>query len=640
MKNNDLRIEKRELHNFNTSDNKLRNFGFLEIPAYQRDYEWGTDNVQNLLADIIDKAKEYKAALYKSIDNLSSNSYKSVLRDELKSDIGVQSSYFGNVVITLSGEPGKRDGIVDGQQRLTTLFLILKWISWNRDSLIVNEKFESAKQALINKLDSTITYLNEDGEKVPNIETKNRRDNSYLSVISSSESANFIFDSSNGNKRIFASKYLKNLRLIDEYFNKIIESDGPEFLFFILWSTLSIELGVTSVQNEARAFDLFEALNSKGLALNQSDLIKNKFFKVLSTDPEYDVEDEWNKFIENLSGKDDSNRVFSDATAFIRAFLIAKTGKYIKKKELFAKISDSIKDRANSKTLLTNISNVALQLSKLITGDSKSDFSLKEKDEISRAMNEMPKIYLPLIVYLIQLENDELLYKSVMWLEKQSFIHFTINDIASKEIDANVHKVIATIEARKKDGENVTWDFVKSIFNSEIFSITLKGAASFDDLVKQIARFDFTSRKKILQLYKIIFNYRNAAKDETYEQLSESIIDLEHLMPQSKALWVANGLISETQHAEFVKKLGNLFFVKGSINKSVSNAIYSDKLNNAYYSDESSKNNKTLMDSSLFISDMKFSFGEVPAEWNAEKIQERTNKIIDYIISEKILDPR
>lgn len=71
---------------------------FYVVPDYQREYVWGTDQVEQLLTDII---------------------------DEMSGQVGDQvPEYFIGSIVVCPGKNGVLD-LIDGQQRMTTLYLTL-----------------------------------------------------------------------------------------------------------------------------------------------------------------------------------------------------------------------------------------------------------------------------------------------------------------------------------------------------------------------------------------------------------------------------------------------------------------------------------------------------------------------------------
>ncbi|EAL5740779.1 DUF262 domain-containing protein, partial [Campylobacter lari] len=93
-------------------DNKEQSI-FFEIPPYQRLYEWDKEQIQTLLNDIKTKFDENKKDENYFIGNVVV-SKKSVKKDQKDDDI--------------------KHLLIDGQQRLTTLFLIGFYLSYNQSN--------------------------------------------------------------------------------------------------------------------------------------------------------------------------------------------------------------------------------------------------------------------------------------------------------------------------------------------------------------------------------------------------------------------------------------------------------------------------------------------------------------------------
>lgn len=188
----------------------------LTIPAYQRPYKWTEKNVITLLDDIFEfvilKNKNYR---------------------------------LGSVILH---EEGDDKHIVDGQQRLTTISILLRCLSNQFNGLLLKQNFKHK----ISK--NNIVY----NQRIINqwIGTKLRADE---------------------NKKEFYSKIL----------------DKCEFIIF-------------TVYHQDEAFQLFDSQNSRGLALEPFDLLKAFHLREMV----YDTEEErticverWEKSIDNKTLK-------------------------------------------------------------------------------------------------------------------------------------------------------------------------------------------------------------------------------------------------------------------------------------------------------------------------------------------------
>ncbi len=177
----------------------------LTIPKYQRPYKWTEKNVIQLLEDI------FGYVVIKNID------YR-----------------IGNIV--LHKEDNKTNNIVDGQQRLTTLSLLLKNLDGNFDRLLLKEKYRHP----ISKNNIVYNYR----------------------IINKWVSTKFLKEE---DKRDFKNKIL----------NKC------EFILF-------------TVFRQDEAFQLFDSQNARGKALEPYDLLKAFHLREM----EFDSEEERTKCVE------------------------------------------------------------------------------------------------------------------------------------------------------------------------------------------------------------------------------------------------------------------------------------------------------------------------------------------------------
>ena len=212
----------------------------FEIPRYQREYVWGT--------------REW-AALY---DDLSDN-------DE---------GYFLGSIICINSTTNTllpKFEVVDGQQRLTTISLLLAALydvlNSHRNELDEDQQSDvlQLKRKLV--LKKTI----QDMRVVPQVQGNNLDD--YMGLMAR---VGLI-------PQRAMPKYAGNRCMVRgfNYFKRRIEADIAESsnllhtLFQILDKVNSAILVMIEVSNHADAYTLFESLNNRGMPLTAVDLIKN-----------------------------------------------------------------------------------------------------------------------------------------------------------------------------------------------------------------------------------------------------------------------------------------------------------------------------------------------------------------------------
>lgn len=207
-----------------------------EIPAYQRPYSWEKGNVEQLLDDIWEA---YEA------------------QDE---------EYFIGSLITIEREKGRLYDVVDGQQRLTTLNLILARL---RDHIEDPEVRADLGKRVLPKN----PYTGE--EETPRL-TLRQRDQSFFrrhvlagQAIPDAIRKEIVKDQDAPKQRI-----VENLEAIDAF---IGQHDQRMKLFanFLLSKVYVVFVTTASWQS---AYRLFNVLNARGMALSNADLIKNMLF--------------------------------------------------------------------------------------------------------------------------------------------------------------------------------------------------------------------------------------------------------------------------------------------------------------------------------------------------------------------------
>ncbi len=206
------------------------------IPSYQRGYRWTYLQIENLLNDIWEFSKGVDGDFY-CLQPLVVKEQKKDLLAEIK-----QANSVEEVEALL-----KREWIViDGQQRLTTIYLILKALE--------NEKCPS------------IEYERESYIEVCDSNDEIRKDNIEIYHLT--------------NAKYFIDRWIHIEKRTDEekkWINpKNIEIDTKKFCNKILEQTKFIFYNVGDVSEE-QEHDIFNNLNSGKIALTNAELIKALF---------------------------------------------------------------------------------------------------------------------------------------------------------------------------------------------------------------------------------------------------------------------------------------------------------------------------------------------------------------------------
>ena len=203
------------------------------IEYYQREYAWTESNVVELLDDLTTRfLNEY------------------VEGDERRKVASYRYYFLGPIITNLS--EGTRY-IVDGQQRLTTLTLLLIHLEHLTKDTEGAEKMEH------------LVYSQRFGSLTFNIDVDERQDVMFA-ILDGSES--FETDGKSESVRNIWERYQN----IVEYFPE--ELMGESLVYFIDWlleRVVLVEIGTT---DQEMALEVFETMNDRGMRLSNTDMLK------------------------------------------------------------------------------------------------------------------------------------------------------------------------------------------------------------------------------------------------------------------------------------------------------------------------------------------------------------------------------
>ena len=222
------------------------------IPNYQRPYSWGKDVCYQLYSDITDAF-------------LSKDDY-----------------FIGNIVMAKGMDDKKRPNVVDGQQRLITLWLFLKVLT-----LLHPEKNRLKRTLVVESL------LNDEDE--PRIFSKvyEHKDQDNIATVLGYTLGDFKkryeeYADSKGNIHIgecsrIEANALYIYKWLSEFYVRLNDSaKNEEFLMFFLEHVylLPIELeGQTLEDAASKALTIFETINNRGQSLEDSDIFKARLYE-------------------------------------------------------------------------------------------------------------------------------------------------------------------------------------------------------------------------------------------------------------------------------------------------------------------------------------------------------------------------
>ncbi len=226
------------------------------IPDYQRPYAWGETECLTLWEDIF-------AFAFPDND-----------KNKFNSD---NDEYFLGPIVTFKNDDGKME-IIDGQQRLTTLMLLLRAF-YAKYGNMQDEESKATRETI----EKCIWKTNEFGKpnlsalKIDSEVATDSDKDEFLSILKSGNAPNTMKSNYAVNYRFFQSK-------IDEF----LGSYPGYFSYLPIRILNNCILLPIEAESQDTALRIFSTLNDRGLPLSDADIFKAQFYKFYSAKGEKD----------------------------------------------------------------------------------------------------------------------------------------------------------------------------------------------------------------------------------------------------------------------------------------------------------------------------------------------------------------
>lgn len=245
------------------------------IPEYQRPYAWTDEQVETLFEDLWDFTATNGGTE----------------RD---------GSYFLGSVVSYENEDGEQE-IIDGQQRITSLFLLLRAIYTKLVATPVSERTAEANN-FIGKIEPAIWRTN---KLTGTVDYKNILLTSRVVNNDGNEILRSILETGYANENA-KDNYSKNYRHFQELFDKH-STENPLMVYQFIYALLNqaILLPITA-DTQDTALTIFSTLNDRGLPLSDADIFKAKIYNQLEPDEKKVFIERWKELDEQATDADES----------------------------------------------------------------------------------------------------------------------------------------------------------------------------------------------------------------------------------------------------------------------------------------------------------------------------------------------
>lgn len=284
----------REIHGIAKTVREILSGRKYQIDYYQREYRWADKQVRELVEDLADKfLNDYE---------------EGHPRDAVKN----YGHYFlGSIILS---RKGSNDFIVDGQQRLTSLTLLL-----------VHLRHLGPDVASEAQLDQLI-YSTRFGTKSFNIDVEERA--ACMSALFDGRD----FDASESSESVqtIAARY----ESIEEHFPK--ELSGMALPYFVDWLLENVHLVEITAYADEDAYTIFETMNDRGLSLTPTEMLKGYVLaNIMGDEAKIKANARWKRRVQELKELDKEGD--SDA---IKTWLRSQHAEKIRERKKGARAED------------------------------------------------------------------------------------------------------------------------------------------------------------------------------------------------------------------------------------------------------------------------------------------------------------
>jgi len=536
-----------------TLNELLSKYNSLYVPPFQRPYKWGEEQIEELFEDVfrpIDWSKGVKAI-----------------------SEGQDTHYMGAVVLCKDGD---RHMILDGQQRLTTLTIILAYLKAKMntaagldvrrqrkasgyDSKIVRQVpgVDDAREPVLTPQDDDLRVYRQivDAEELeielesdlPGASAMQRKDARLLRKRSIFKAFKLV--------RKFVSDYIVKpavLAGVDEF-------SAVDLAAARLLGNLSVV--VIEAHNESAAFRLFETLNARGLDLSAADLIKNTLFAIARNDQQRkDVRTAWENIAETVNG---------DLVSYLRTFWLMEHD-FVRKDGLFDAYKTELVQNKTSenylKKFLESLVVASEHYSDIVSPDEDSEVS-----EGVQVLNDLgAKTCRPLLLVL-KIHRAHMLPGVISIIESLT-VRWMVAGKVFNVLETTYARVAVEVSLAIKEGKSD--EQVLSQIKSMLNALDVPDRETFQ---LNFAKYEVSRTSKAVRHMLCRINECLTTGGE--QVANPRTVHIEHVFPQqpTQEAMEHSGIVEE-EAEDYAGKIGNVTLLAAKINMHIKNKAFPQKL--------------------------------------------------------------
>ena len=513
---------------------------FYAVPDYQREYVWETEQVEQLLEDV-----------------------NAELADN---DSAKAPEYFIGSIVVCPGNDGVLD-LIDGQQRMTTLFLILCAL---RDRIKTLD--EDPPGAIGSQIADTSTDVSGRDQFRYRIDLQYEDSDGILVHIAQEELTEV-----DGVKTRSTTNIHNAYHVVLRFLEREFEEDVDKLRSFYGYVTNKVKLIRIQTEDVAKALKIFETINDRGVGLDSMDLLKNLIFMNADRTKFEKIKDIW---------KDLQDTIFEmkeKPLRFLRYFILSrykiKTSRSVlREDETYVWFSKNEKQCGYGSDPIAFVEELL---------DAARDYQNFWKKDFAPNGSESPYLQsLRLLAggatrqHLILLLagrhlSKELFNRLVLEIENMLFVSFITREPA-RDLERNFASWAGKLrEVNDKDGLNA---FINNYFvrakadRSKRFDFDTEFRALYTDSIQK-----YRLRYILAELTQHIeLNAYGDTEERKWLNSYTNGFEIEHIFPQQPNE-KAKKEFGDFEDEYIADRLGNLVLVEKSINASLGNRPYSEK---------------------------------------------------------------
>lgn len=514
---------------------------FFSVPDFQREYVWEREQVEKLLQDLYDEFYDEEGRVLPGPE------------------------YFLGSIVACKADDGTYQ-LIDGQQRITTLYLIL---------CVIRDVFAESGAERSKVLDSQIADAATDPRSYEELEryrvTLQYEDSDrVLEKIAGAETPIAQIAETTASARNILAAY----RDIREFLSTNLDTDPKRLREFHGVLTTRLKLIRIVTPTIANALKVFETINDRGVGLNAMDLLKNLLFMRTESRDYPKLKDRWKTLVNTLDGCGEK------PLRFLRYYIMAHHEidyhRGIREDEIYDWFVYHAADSGIHDDPLGFLERL------IACAEAHANF-LSSKDAFGRESRYLRNLVLlggalrqQYILLLAARELPASLFDKLCKAIENLFFCYIITREPTKTFERNFARWCADLRAVRD--EDALDAFIGKYF--------------VQDMATRADRFDFAFRELTLdriQRYRV--RYILAKLTQYVEELAwgnpahgrldhyiTKKVEVEHILPGNPRPDVRTAFDRADDYGMYVSRLGNLTLLEKTINGSISNGSYAEKV--------------------------------------------------------------